>query len=106
MSTDDDQFDVARWLTIARRVQVQIQPNGHLRQRNASDRRLAAEARHGPRREVAIVHTASWILETESVLFDVRLRSERERLDVDADSQNDQNSAIGIMVGGTGVALF
>ena len=37
-TTHDDDLDVARRLTIASRVQIQIETNGHLRQRNTGDR--------------------------------------------------------------------
>ena len=101
-NTHDDDLDVTGRSAIARRVQIQIQTNGHLGQWNTCDGRLLVSAR---RRVVGVVDVARRIVESQTVLANVGVGSERERLDIDADAQIDDDGEERVARRGEGVAL-
>ena len=61
-STHQHDLDVARWSTVARRVQIDVQSHGHFRQMNVVDHRLT-RARID-RRVVRVVDISLWIVHT------------------------------------------
>ena len=101
-NTHDDDLDVTGRSAIARRVQIQIQTNGHLGQWNTADGLLLVGAR---RRVVGVVDVARRIVESQTVLANVGVGSERERLDIDADAQIDDDGEERVARRGEGVAL-
>ena len=101
-NTHDDDLDVTGRSAIARRVQIQIQTNGHLGQWNTGDGRLLVGAR---RRVESVVDVARRIVEPQTVLANVGVGSERERLDIDADAQIDDDGEERVARRGEGVAL-
>ena len=101
-NTHDDDLDVTGRSAIARRVQIQIQTDGHFGQWNAGDGRLLVSAR---RRVESVVDVARRIVEPQTVLTNVGVGSERERLDIDADAQIDDDGEEGVAKRGEGVSL-
>jgi hypothetical protein len=95
--THDDDLDVARRLAIARRVQIDVQTNGDLGQRNTGDGRLLVGVGGAGRGVESVVDVARRIVESQAVSLDVRAGPERERLDIDADAEIDDDGEEGVV---------
>ena len=104
MSTYKRQLQVARWSTVARRVQIDVQTNSHLSHRNARDHRLPTTSVR--RRVVGVVHVTSRIVQSKTVSLDIRLRSERQGLHVGGDLEADDDGEKGILIRWKRVALL